>query len=124
MAEKGAAAEGINFIPRSVSVADLWERGVRIIRGSKVIVDQAKNAKMVLGTSKGRDDICSTIQYIAKFVYTCEVHSNIPEVQEQIRYLPSDQTFRNHKRRQTIECSHSELDEKKQEDLQPLQIYR
>lgn len=80
-----AAAEEINFIPRSVSVADIWERGIKIIRGSKVIVDQAKNAKMVLGTSKGRDEICRIIQYIAKFIYTCNVHSNIPEVQEQLR---------------------------------------
>ena len=84
MAAQPAVGKGHMNIPRTKSVADLWERSVKIIRGTKVLVDQAKNAKLVLGTSKGRDKICSIIQYVARFVYVCNVHSSIPEVQEEI----------------------------------------
>lgn len=41
----------------------------------------------VLSTSKGRNKICSLIQYQAKLVYTCETHSNIPEIAEMVSHL-------------------------------------
>lgn len=69
----------------SESMADIWERSIRMIKGTKVIVEQAQNLKRILGTSKGRDKICSLIQYTAKFIFTCNVHSNIEQIQEQIR---------------------------------------
>ena len=36
----------------------------------------------ILSTSKGRNTICSLIQYQAKLVYSCNINSNIPEVME------------------------------------------
>ena len=69
---------------RTASRQDLWERSISIIKGSKFIVEHAKNFKLVLGTSKGRDKICSLIQYSAKLVYTCNIYSNIKAVQDQL----------------------------------------
>lgn len=77
-------------LARPQSRNDLWERSVNIIRGTKVIVEHARNVKMVLGTSKGRDKICSMIQYTAKLVHTCNIYSNIPLVQEQLQLLGKD----------------------------------
>lgn len=85
MAAQPAVTKGYPGIERSNSMADLWERSVKVIRGSKVLVDQAKNAKLVLGTSRGRDKICSIIQYAANFVYVCNVHSNLPDIQDELR---------------------------------------
>ena len=87
MAAQPAVGKGYMNIQRTKSVVDLWERSVKMIRGTKVLVDQAKNAKLVLGTSRGRDKICSVIQYVAKFVYVCNVHSSIPAVREEIEYV-------------------------------------
>ncbi len=70
---------------RVTSRQDLWEQSVNIIKNTKYIVEHAKNVKMVLGTSKGRDKLCSIIQYVAKFVYTCNIHSNIKEYQETLK---------------------------------------
>jgi hypothetical protein len=69
----------------SESANRLVERGAIIIKGTKVLVEQAKNLKAILGSSKGRDKICSIIQYTAKVVYTCHIHSNIPVVQEEMK---------------------------------------
>lgn len=84
MAAQAAVGKGYEGMQRTKSVNDLWERSVQVIRGTKVIVDQAKNAKLVLGTSKGRDKICSIIQYVARFMYVCNTHSTIPQVQEEM----------------------------------------
>lgn len=39
-------------------------------------------ATNILSTSKGRNKVCSVIQYHAKIVYQCHIYSNIPEVSE------------------------------------------
>lgn len=70
----------------SDSLNRIVDRSKIIVQGTKVLVEQAKNFKAILGSSKGRDKICSIIQYTAKFVYTCHIHSNIPEIQEQMKY--------------------------------------
>ncbi len=36
----------------------------------------------ILSTSKGRNKVCSLIQYHAKLIYSCHSNSNIPEVAE------------------------------------------
>jgi len=38
----------------------------------------------ILSTSKGRNKVCSLIQYSANLVYECQTNSNIPEVAEMI----------------------------------------
>lgn len=40
---------------------------------------------MIMKTCKGRDKICSVIQYIADFYYNCNKYSEIPEVLLQFR---------------------------------------
>jgi hypothetical protein len=40
---------------------------------------------MIMKTCKGRDKICSVIQYIADFYYNCNKYSEIPEVLEEFR---------------------------------------
>lgn len=86
MAANPAVSIGYNKgLPQSRSTHDFWERGIKVIRGTKVLVEQAKNAKLVLGTSRGRDKICSIIQYAAQFVYVCNVHSNIPSIQQELK---------------------------------------
>ena len=84
--ESPVAPMGVrNRLIKSDSIHDIWERSFKIIRGTKVIVDQAKKVKMMLGSSKGRDKICSIIQYTAKLVYTCNVYSNIPSIQNYLK---------------------------------------
>lgn len=75
-----------NGIPQVESSQGIWEKSIKIIQGTQVIIQQAQHLKTVLGTSKGRDKICSMIQYVAKFVYTCQIHSNIEEIQAGLRY--------------------------------------
>ncbi len=43
---------------------------------------QASSVSTLMSSSKGRDKICSFIQYCAHFYYTCVEYSNIPEVIE------------------------------------------
>lgn len=74
-------------LAKTSSGHDIWEKRTTIIRGTQVLVAQAKNIKIVLGTSKGRDKICSIVQYGAKLLYTCHAHSNIPEVREAVKGL-------------------------------------
>lgn len=74
-----------NNLVKSESIHNFWERGFKIIRGTTVLVNQAKKVKMVLGSSKGRDKICSIIQYSAKLVYTCNMYSNIPKIQDELK---------------------------------------
>jgi hypothetical protein len=69
----------------SESSHGIWERSIKIIQGTQVIIEQAQHLKTVLGTSKGRDKICSMIQYISKFIYICQIHSNIEEIQAGLR---------------------------------------
>ena len=38
----------------------------------------------ILSTSKGRNKVCSLIQYSANLVYECQINSNIPEVAEMV----------------------------------------
>eukprot|EP01017_Pseudomicrothorax_dubius_P034790 TRINITY_DN4803_c0_g1_i4.p1 TRINITY_DN4803_c0_g1~~TRINITY_DN4803_c0_g1_i4.p1 ORF type:complete len:212 (+),score=37.04 TRINITY_DN4803_c0_g1_i4:28-663(+) len=38
-----------------------------------------------MSSSKGRDKICSLIQYLAQFYFECHNHSSIPEVRELIK---------------------------------------
>jgi hypothetical protein len=73
------------YIRPSESSQGIWERSIKIIQGTQVIIEQAQHLKTVLGTSKGRDKICSMIQYISKFVYKCQIHSNIEEIQAGLR---------------------------------------
>ena len=35
---------------------------------------------MIMKTCKGRDKICSVIQYLAEFYYSCNKYSEIPQV--------------------------------------------
>lgn len=73
-----------HMIVSSESVNRLVERSMILIKGTKALAEQAKNMKAILGSSKGRDKICSMIQYTAKVVYTCNIHSNIQGVQEEM----------------------------------------
>lgn len=44
----------------------------------------AEVATNIMSTSKGRNKLCSLIQYQAKLIYTCTINSNIPEVQNMV----------------------------------------
>lgn len=44
----------------------------------------AEVATNIMSTSKGRNKLCSLIQYQAKLIYTCTVNSNIADVQNMV----------------------------------------
>ena len=44
----------------------------------------AEVATNIMSTSKGRNKLCSLIQYQAKLIYTCTINSNITDVQNMI----------------------------------------
>lgn len=49
---------------------------------SRLIYKAAEVLTNILSTSKGRNKVCSLIQYHAKLIYSCHSNSNIPEVAE------------------------------------------
>lgn len=53
---------------------------------SMMLYKFAETSYNILSTSKGRNTICSLIQYQAKLIYSCNINSNIPEVAEIIMY--------------------------------------
>jgi hypothetical protein len=53
---------------------------------SKLAYKLAEITTNILSTSKGRNKICSLIQYHAKLIYTATINSNIPEVKEMLMY--------------------------------------
>lgn len=53
---------------------------------SKLAYKLAEVTTNILSTSKGRNKICSLIQYHAKLIYTSTINSNIPEVKEMLMY--------------------------------------
>lgn len=54
---------------------------------TKLAYKLAELTTNILSTSKGRNKICSLIQYQAKLIYTTTTNSNIPEVQEMLMYF-------------------------------------
>lgn len=57
-------------------------RGIQLTREAlfNFLVDTARATSNMLSSTKGRKKICSLIQYIAKFRYYCNIHSNIAEI--------------------------------------------
>lgn len=51
---------------------------------SSIAYKFAEVATNIMSTSKGRNKLCSLIQYQAKLIYTCTVNSNIAEVQNML----------------------------------------
>ena len=47
---------------------------------SRLVFKTAEVLTNVLSTSKGRNKVCSLIQYQAKLTYICHVNSNITEI--------------------------------------------
>lgn len=62
------------------SLKEIASLPFKIIAKTQAIVGVTKTISKIIGTSKGRDLLCSTIQYSAKLVYNCSVHSNITRV--------------------------------------------
>lgn len=75
----------------------------------------------IMGTSKGRNKICSLIQYSANLVYECQVNSNIPEIAEMIMYRNVTQAPRKPKERPSLR-QNLLLDVEAPENFQPLQV--
>lgn len=53
---------------------------------SKLAYKLAEVTTSILSTSKGRNKICSLIQYHAKLIFTSTINSNVPEVREMLMY--------------------------------------
>lgn len=47
----------------------------------------AEVATNIMSTSKGRNKLCSLIQYQAKLIYTCTINSNIADVKNMVMYI-------------------------------------
>jgi len=55
------------------------------VYSGQFLVSTASSVSSLMSSSKGRDKICSFIQYCAHFYFTCVENSNIPEVQLQYK---------------------------------------
>jgi hypothetical protein len=51
---------------------------------SMMVYRASETITNILSTSKGRNKICSLIQYHAKLIYSCNINSNIPEIAEMV----------------------------------------
>lgn len=51
---------------------------------SSIAYKFAEVATNIMSTSKGRNKLCSLIQYQAKLIYVSTINSNIPEVQNMV----------------------------------------
>lgn len=51
---------------------------------SSIAYKFAEVATNIMSTSKGRNKLCSLIQYQAKLIYVSTINSNIPDVQNMV----------------------------------------
>ena len=83
------------MIKRSFSFTSIGKesvgRGIQLTREAAVdfLVHASRAMSNMLSSTKGRKKICSLIQYMAKFRYYCNIHSNIPAIAAQFANIPN-----------------------------------
>lgn len=72
--------------PKSQNLQSDFEKLIANSRSylSSIAYKFAEVATNIMSTSKGRNKLCSLIQYQAKLIYTCTINSNIPDVQNMV----------------------------------------
>ncbi len=73
-------------LPKSEHLQSDFEKLIQNSRSylSSIAYKFAEVAKNIMSTSKGRNKLCSLIQYQAKLIYTCTINSNIADVQNMV----------------------------------------
>lgn len=73
-------------LPKSPNLQTDYDKMIANSRAylSSIAYKFAEVATNIMSTSKGRNKLCSLIQYQAKLIYTCTINSNIPDVQNML----------------------------------------